>query len=176
MMSFFFQAEEGIRDRNVTGVQTCALPIWKVDDEVTACVEQTGDQGDRFPNGRAPGLRSEFPTVYTPLRRATEDIEPGEDDGRVGLPCPSLPVWTAPRPACPYLGRSLNGGPLTWPAESVTGVTPEVRLLGDLTPKSWGGARGDHREKDHRKRSGAVHPSGHRPVRGRPKAPRAARA
>src|SRR5699024_11657174 len=32
---FFFQAEDGIRDRNVTGVQTCALPIlsggyWKV--------------------------------------------------------------------------------------------------------------------------------------------------
>src|SRR5437868_7924138 len=27
-MFFFFQAEDGIRDRNVTGVQTCALPIW----------------------------------------------------------------------------------------------------------------------------------------------------
>src|SRR5438067_4451915 len=27
MMFFFFQAEDGIRDRNVTGVQTCALPI-----------------------------------------------------------------------------------------------------------------------------------------------------
>src|SRR5699024_11586355 len=24
---FFFQAEDGIRDRNVTGVHTCALPI-----------------------------------------------------------------------------------------------------------------------------------------------------
>src|SRR5699024_11588346 len=24
---YFFQAEDGIRDRNVTGVQTCALPI-----------------------------------------------------------------------------------------------------------------------------------------------------
>src|SRR5699024_8612630 len=27
---FFFQAEDGIRDRNVTGVQTCALPIFRV--------------------------------------------------------------------------------------------------------------------------------------------------
>src|SRR5699024_11812814 len=27
LLSFFFQAEDGIRDRNVTGVQTCALPI-----------------------------------------------------------------------------------------------------------------------------------------------------
>src|SRR5207248_8709243 len=25
---FFFQAEDGIRDRTVTGVQTCALPIF----------------------------------------------------------------------------------------------------------------------------------------------------
>src|SRR2546422_10519932 len=25
---FFFQAEDGIRDVAVTGVQTCALPIW----------------------------------------------------------------------------------------------------------------------------------------------------
>src|SRR5207253_4350767 len=25
---FFFQAEDGIRDGHVTGVQTCALPIW----------------------------------------------------------------------------------------------------------------------------------------------------
>ena len=25
---FFFQAEDGIRDYDVTGVQTCALPIW----------------------------------------------------------------------------------------------------------------------------------------------------
>src|SRR5207249_8840877 len=25
--AFFFHAEDGIRDRNVTGVQTCALPI-----------------------------------------------------------------------------------------------------------------------------------------------------
>ena len=25
---FFFQAEDGIRDTSVTGVQTCALPIW----------------------------------------------------------------------------------------------------------------------------------------------------
>src|SRR5690606_39402021 len=27
--SFFFQAEDGIRDFHVTGVQTCALPIYR---------------------------------------------------------------------------------------------------------------------------------------------------
>ena len=30
----FFQAEDGIRDYKVTGVQTCALPIWRVGFEV----------------------------------------------------------------------------------------------------------------------------------------------
>src|SRR5438067_10343539 len=37
-MYFFFQAEDGIRDRNVTGVQTCALPIlriWVKPDQLT---------------------------------------------------------------------------------------------------------------------------------------------
>src|SRR5690606_39773584 len=29
-VSFFFQAEDGIRDFHVTGVQTCPLPIWNV--------------------------------------------------------------------------------------------------------------------------------------------------
>ena len=28
--NFFFQAEDGIRDYDVTGVQTCALPIYSV--------------------------------------------------------------------------------------------------------------------------------------------------
>src|SRR5256886_10207555 len=28
ILIFFFQAEDGIRDLTVTGVQTCALPIW----------------------------------------------------------------------------------------------------------------------------------------------------
>src|SRR5207248_7468338 len=32
---FFFQAEDGIRDRTVTGVQTCALPI------LTAAVQRS---------------------------------------------------------------------------------------------------------------------------------------
>src|SRR2546427_7318080 len=34
MTVFFFQAEDGIRDLTVTGVQTCALPIWRQRDLV----------------------------------------------------------------------------------------------------------------------------------------------
>src|SRR5690606_40048133 len=33
VLVFFFQAEDGIRDFHVTGVQTCALPIWATNEE-----------------------------------------------------------------------------------------------------------------------------------------------
>src|SRR5699024_7974392 len=36
---FFFQAEDGIRDRNVTGVQTCALPIFSEDTPIEELVQ-----------------------------------------------------------------------------------------------------------------------------------------
>src|SRR5258708_9254321 len=34
ILFFFFQAEDGIRDDLVTGVQTCALPIWSENSRV----------------------------------------------------------------------------------------------------------------------------------------------
>src|SRR5438034_8880411 len=34
-MFFFFQAEDGIRYHCVTGVQTCALPILEVEEQIT---------------------------------------------------------------------------------------------------------------------------------------------
>src|SRR5436305_5175901 len=40
---FFFQAEDGIRDADVTGVQTCALPIWHEADTLVAEVNQGGE-------------------------------------------------------------------------------------------------------------------------------------
>src|SRR5690348_17406745 len=36
LVIFFFQAEDGIRDGRVTGVQTCALPISLADGTITA--------------------------------------------------------------------------------------------------------------------------------------------
>src|SRR2546429_744339 len=41
---FFFQAEDGIRDVAVTGVQTCALPIYPLD-VVVDHPEQTHEEG-----------------------------------------------------------------------------------------------------------------------------------
>src|SRR5690606_40495624 len=53
---FFFQAEDGIRDFHVTGVQTCALPIWRL---------QWADQAELF----APGheVRREGPCCVDAL-------------------------------------------------------------------------------------------------------------
>src|SRR5258706_3853801 len=48
---FFFQAEDGIRDWSVTGVQTCALPI--------SAAREGRSRGDCA--RRAPGARTELP-------------------------------------------------------------------------------------------------------------------
>src|SRR6266508_5664140 len=37
---FFFQAEDGIRDGHVTGVQTCALPILRLSGEAVALLRR----------------------------------------------------------------------------------------------------------------------------------------
>src|SRR5699024_11501492 len=51
--------EDGIRDRNVTGVQTCALPIcvllgpvWKKTGRSKPRVDDVGRDGSRCPGGR----------------------------------------------------------------------------------------------------------------------------
>src|SRR5690625_7371140 len=42
-MFFFFQAEDGIRDGHVTGVQTCALPIYSSLDVHYMGLKENGD-------------------------------------------------------------------------------------------------------------------------------------
>src|SRR5687767_15991521 len=60
---FFFQAEDGIRDKLVTGVQTCALPISiTLPDEVAARVE-------------ALAKRHGFPSPTEYLTRLVEEAE-----------------------------------------------------------------------------------------------------
>src|SRR5207244_4789712 len=44
---FFFQAEDGIRDDLVTGVQTCALPICLNRDKIRAAIAATDMDGTR---------------------------------------------------------------------------------------------------------------------------------
>src|SRR5256885_11106894 len=57
LILFFFQAEDGIRDYKVTGVQTCALPIFRGAPGVMKEV-------------RALGARTSFMTPGAPRRRA----------------------------------------------------------------------------------------------------------
>src|SRR5437867_12565362 len=55
MYFFFFQAEDGIRDRTVTGVQTCALPILNDDgnENAEAVIEAARRVGIRLVRARA---------------------------------------------------------------------------------------------------------------------------
>src|SRR3989441_7351810 len=56
-VSFFFQAEDGIRDKLVTGVQTCALPICQ-DEAGQVDKHARPEPGSRV--GRAGGKIAKF--------------------------------------------------------------------------------------------------------------------
>src|SRR3712207_8731742 len=88
---FFFQAEDGIRDIGVTGVQTCALPI---------CPPRGGGAPRRSPRGLARGRtardlagergRSGIPRVARDGR--ARDLPPStgrSEERRVGKECRS---------------------------------------------------------------------------------------
>src|SRR5256885_3340125 len=78
---FFFQAEDGIRDYKVTGVQTCALPIWPA---VTRRIRQSCDhlavRSSRFrpATGRSKGdAVRPVGGVFTGEERVAEFVEIG---------------------------------------------------------------------------------------------------
>src|SRR5256885_17001911 len=52
---FFFQAEDGIRDYKVTGVQTCALPIYMVLSVVGLCLAGGADYDEAAALGNVAG-------------------------------------------------------------------------------------------------------------------------
>src|SRR5205807_5849206 len=54
---FLFQAEDGIRDYKVTGVQTCALPICPGGWESPRSIAATPSRPDRRRDAPAPGHR-----------------------------------------------------------------------------------------------------------------------
>src|ERR1022692_1437371 len=73
---FFFQAEDGIRDYKVTGVQTCALPICFIMSRRPAGHDETycrADDRGRY-HFRGPGvvtLPSHFCTLEGAIAQAT---------------------------------------------------------------------------------------------------------
>src|SRR5207237_4155915 len=71
---FFFQAEDGIRDSSVTGVQTCALPIYG-----------QPPVADPQPFSATAGGSTRRWVVFTPETTVTWDnfkLRGGEGDGR----------------------------------------------------------------------------------------------
>src|SRR3712207_6975503 len=88
---FFFQAEDGIRDIGVTGVQTCALPISRIllvhlplkSDDLFPGIQtkKALRDGDRGPRAAS----SEEPTSSFPARLQGERSE----ERRVGKECRS---------------------------------------------------------------------------------------
>src|SRR5699024_11849962 len=78
---FFFQAEDGRRDRNVTGVQTCALPICKIPKPDVKVVESGRDDEVIFMFD-AYGLSLEqFNAYVEECKGLGYTVEPGSFEG-----------------------------------------------------------------------------------------------
>src|SRR5215211_8589336 len=105
VFSFFFQAEDGIRDHCVTGVQTCALPIWRAAGrrrraerrrpppqprlrpaDAGAGAATCGERRDRFQAGGAGFIAADRQPRAPHARRRHRG--PVDDD----LPAPERPV------------------------------------------------------------------------------------
>src|SRR6476661_9555662 len=77
---FFFQAEDGIRDSSVTGVQTCALPIYAPVGGQPEALLHLGQEGARVAAGGV--LR---PVATQDQHRQLGEVVAGEDVERPAL-------------------------------------------------------------------------------------------
>src|SRR5439155_8591848 len=78
---FFFQAEDGIRDGHVTGVQTCALPISDDSRPHHPSKDHGGGHLDRV---QGPGVDGR-----TEIRKRHPDRQVRSEERRVGKECRS---------------------------------------------------------------------------------------
>src|SRR5256886_12719747 len=113
-MFFFFQAEDGIRDLTVTGVQTCALPIWS---------NGRGDIAGNAVRGERPrrcGIRG-----VRLRRRPRPELRSGR------------PVHSGSAPHEPAVVSGWRSGPGARPHEE--SLPPRRALLarGRLLPAAW---------------------------------------
>src|SRR5688572_32846712 len=70
---FFFQAEDGIRDLTVTGVQTCALPIC----DRVVLMARARDLQSGIKLAEVDGV--EVPTIYLQIRDRSEERRVGKE-------------------------------------------------------------------------------------------------
>src|SRR5256885_6525095 len=91
MFFFFFQAEDGIRDYKVTGVQTCALPISSnASDGVAAGFSRPAVAPKKMSMIMAANLSSiKTVCVLLPLRTPRQLMSVRSEERRVGKECRS---------------------------------------------------------------------------------------
>src|SRR3712207_7164281 len=93
MFFFFFQAEDGIRDIGVTGVQTCALPIFVVERREAAAVAVLRRVGsDQALEERDPARAGDAAAVEARLVAGDRDVDQRQErseERRVGKECRS---------------------------------------------------------------------------------------
>src|SRR5256886_7255881 len=90
---FFFQAEDGIRDLTVTGVQTCALPIFAIEIEHGADladgVRQQLDDGADLVKLYLDGPDADVAPFTVDEVRAAVTVAHRSEERRVGKECRS---------------------------------------------------------------------------------------
>src|SRR2546422_6999525 len=89
---FFFQAEDGIRDVAVTGVQTCALPICRpLAGQDTICTGVLTNSGSSSSSSTVQAVIRVAPAVPFPVgERLTYNAKYGRsEERRVGKECRS---------------------------------------------------------------------------------------
>src|SRR5256885_9686430 len=88
--SFFFQAEDGIRDYKVTGVQTCALPIFPgitADRDIVRINLQSAKRNESRKLFR--GMADQMSRKYLRQMRIFEQNDIRSEERRVGKECRS---------------------------------------------------------------------------------------
>src|SRR2546425_3908727 len=78
---FFFQAEDGIRDKLVTGVQTCALPI--------SFLARAPSHSTGYCSGSESFIPSRGASFMTTLSINGRDVTVRSEERRVGKECRS---------------------------------------------------------------------------------------
>src|SRR5688572_31334843 len=89
---FFFQAEDGIRDLTVTGVQTCALPIYElVAEHVEAPRQHVGDRELQVHQGIEQSDLAEAPAaeLAEAIEQRPQHDQRRSEEHRVGKECRS---------------------------------------------------------------------------------------
>src|SRR5688572_32420210 len=100
---FFFQAEDGIRDLTVTGVQTCALPIL-IDGEMP------GRAPPRIPHAtpaKAAGMMASVTTTRLPVARCRAPARRAARETSRPPRRSAPPAGSAARPGNRWLRRSM---------------------------------------------------------------------